>query len=145
MMINLPLKIAVITALGIGAQEVLPRVEGQLMPVVANFTITEIEPSGDAGWSIISGSMNKLRGCDFEKMRFTLRSGDGEVTVAYKFLEASKVRPASNDSAFGPWEVQITADQMPQAQLRLEVQHDCHAGYLTETVADVQMKTELEN
>ena len=145
MMINLPLKIAVIAALGIGANEVLPEVEGRIMPVVANFTITEIEPSGAVGWSIINGSMSKLRGCDFEKMRFTLHNSDGEVTVAYKFLEASKIRPESDSSAFGPWEVQVTQDQMERAELRLETWHDCHGAYLTETVADVQMKTELEN
>tara|TARA_R110000772_G_scaffold79860_3_gene170743 strand:- start:974 stop:1411 length:438 start_codon:yes stop_codon:yes gene_type:complete len=145
MMVNLPLKLAVIAALGVGANEVFPQAEGRIMPVVADFTITEIEPSDDAGWSIINGSMNKLRGCDFEKMRFTLHSGDGEVTVAYRFLEASKVRPANNATAFGPWEVQITQDQMDLAELRLETWHDCHAGYLTETVTDVQMKTGLEN
>jgi len=136
MMINLPLKIAVITALMIGAHEILPEVEGAVLPVFGPFTITEIEPSSDNGWSIISGKMDKNRNCSFQSMQFTVK-GDGiEAVAGYRFLETTKVRPAEISSPFGPWEVQFEAsDQRP---VTLTAWHDCHWGYLTETSVDVQ-------
>ncbi len=124
MIINLPLKVAVITGLIIGAHEVLPEVEGAFWPVFGPFTITEIEPSSNSGWSIISGKMDKNRDCSFQSMRFSLQENGIQAVAGYRFLETTNVRPVESESRFGPWEVQFEAgDQRP---VTLTAWHRCH-------------------
>ena len=126
---NFVLKVAVIASLLYGANGVVGRIEGRLLPVIESIQIKEITYRG-GGWSEISGILTRLRECSFAGLRLEMTNASGSVMVDYQFLEPSKIRQHGPDQ-FGPWLVQFTEDQVED--MRAIALHRCHTGYLTET------------
>lgn len=114
---------------------VVPYIEGRLLPVVTSAHVTTVSPTKEYGWVEIYGELDKLRDCSFVDLEFMYETALGKaVTVQHRFAEPSAVRPAGNFN-FGPWLIQVTPDQLrSEANVYAYAVHDCHGLYHTKTL-----------
>ncbi len=109
-----------VLALGLGAN--LGRIEGTVWPVTDETAITKVEVL-EYGQSRIWGEFRKLRDCRFEGLTFYLTSAGGGSAADLVFEGGTKVRDSGFET-FGPWRVQLTAEQLRERS-RAEVRHVC--------------------
>lgn len=110
----------------------LPPVEGYLYPVTGRAEFTRVEDVRP-GYTIIEGHMDKLRPCNFDHIAVYLGSiRGGRARARITLLESSKTRPPGAFE-FGPWEVQLTREQLLTNSYAV-VTHQCHPLWPTRTV-----------
>ncbi|WP_323022389.1 hypothetical protein [Pararhodobacter sp.] len=110
---------------------VIGRVEGFLWPAASGFVVTRIEADGLAS-TLIWGELTRPRpACEFRAVSWALDGNGTSVPVVVEHLRGSVARPAGR-SAFGPWRLSITPEQLPVSHA--VVYHQCPwRPWLTET------------
>lgn len=114
-----------------GIADPIGRFEGRYWPVTERMAITEDVEIGD-NWTTISGTMTKLRDCEFVEMRWFYGTPDARSSVQYRIEEGAKVRKKGAFN-FGPWSVQLSIEDLKSYQTAdgyrsasyAEVYHDC--------------------
>tara|TARA_Y100000296_G_scaffold72628_1_gene89189 strand:- start:905 stop:1333 length:429 start_codon:yes stop_codon:yes gene_type:complete len=108
----------------------LGRFEGRLFPVVRDVQLKVVGPV-NAAYTRISGTFEKARDCEFQKIEFRLGKPGASVLLDLEFEEGSKVRPEGVHQ-WGPWVLHATPAQIENNVFAL-VYHDCHGLFPTIT------------
>ena len=113
-----------------------PFLEGKLFPVVRDFTVETVQRDGDRIW--VSGSMDKVRACNFSSIASYAVQGTGEwVPLQVHFPEDTRVGTrAAIEQAWGPWWFTLPNPQAG-AVVMFVVAHNCPALYQTHSVLAV--------
>lgn len=118
-------------AIVVNAQGFGPRLEGYLLPVANNMTITQTNEIETIETETF-GTIGKLRDCQYDHLEWMYgKNSNRSVRVLVKFVEGSKIRPEGGFS-FGPWIVQLTPKQITENSF-VKVFHKCHPFWITET------------
>lgn len=96
-------------------------VEGYFFPVTKDSSITSVMEVSKFEVEIM-GSFTKQRSCSFQGIEFQLESISTYSVAQVAFLEPNKVRQ-QGDHMFGPWRVQLKAEQLEEAVAY--VYHQC--------------------
>ena len=115
----------------IAVQPVVPWASGHFFPVTANNRITSIEDDAIPGWSIISGSADKLRDCRFVSIEWYLGDVNGS-RAQIRFLEPTKTRTVGQFN-WGNWSVQLDRKQILENSYAVTT-HQCNSFYPTKTI-----------
>lgn len=117
------LKIVFVAAGGMFATIFAGEIEGQIAPVVSEAVIERTEPTKN-GYTRIWGSFFIDRpSCSFAGLKWRLSGAVRDVTANVIFEEGTKERPGGY-TAFGPWLVQLTEDQINNASVSSSF-HNC--------------------
>lgn len=104
------------------------RLEGRMLPVVAEGRITDTAEEGYQ--TVFSGRAVKLRSCRLLDVRWYLVADDGiRVPVPLAMLERRRPQPLGA-YGFGPWAMPIAPAELLHQTLG-EVWHQCHPGWPT--------------
>jgi hypothetical protein len=106
------------------------RIEGWVLPVVRDTTLTRIAADG-VGGSLIWGHTVRQRECVFVRLEWRVGTPAHYAVVDLRSLDGSKVR-RGNVFAFGPWKLHATPEQLVHRSFATAV-HRCHPLWLTET------------
>lgn len=133
---NIGLTIALGIVAWMALSPALPSIEGRFAPVTRDTVVRRvIDPAEKVGggWSVIEGVSTKVRDCDFLALEWYLGSrSSGGVRAQYRFLEEAAER-GPTPFKFGPWAVQLTADQLKTGAYAIAV-HSCHPVWNTRTL-----------
>lgn len=105
-------------------------IERAMLPVVTNFSITQIEHKKDR--LLIQGNFNKVRDCQFVEV--VAYSGNKLLDVTYQDYPIARSR-SEGTQEFGPWK--ITPNTYT---LRLEAHHRCHLLWNSSTTLLKELK-----
>ena len=111
---------AIIFSIGCFSWLGFKQIEPVVMPVIKEFTINVIEPMQDS--VIISGTMNKVRSCQF----LDVVAYSDNTFIGITFLNAptrKKVNRLAGEQTYGPWELKPKTDT-----LRIYSTHRCFTG-----------------
>lgn len=114
----------------------LPMAETRWFPVVETLQVDKVEPASE-GRSIIYGSFDKIRQCDYGGIAWFERKANGDLErVSVELLRrpgdtSSPNRPLGQQTA-GPWVIGIPADRVIGASV-VELTHRCHPFWTTVT------------
>lgn len=104
-------------------------IEGKFYPVVTDFTYYPISNGGHLNY--VFGSFEKLRNCDFEKLRWYIEDSDGRrVRIAVTF-DSVNVRHSGRHH-FGPWASIASLNQLMNQSV-IYSDHSCHPLWYTTT------------
>lgn len=106
----------------------LAKVEGAIFPVIKDAKITSIEAVNDHT-SLISGSFEKLRRCQFAEMKLIFRDkATGAETASEVIFRTRPQARAVGPQSFDEWEVRVAEDQLQNSAFY--TQHECLTSWL---------------
>ncbi len=131
---SVALVVAAVVTVGGGwlARDVMPRLDGDLRPVVSVLEISRIEPLGKRA-SLIAGKATKLRACRYVSIAWHLgQERIASVPVGAAFNDAPEIRGTGPQRWVG-LEVDLPPGVLQESSFAY-VTHDCGWPWLVETL-----------
>ncbi len=129
-------QVIIAATIGLAVLWAAPKVDGLVNPVIVNFRVEAVTDPENPGATLVSGTFNLLRNCNFIRQDWFLGSPEKGISVTSIRLSQPAELKADGLYHWGPTRLFLQPEHVLANVYAVSV-HDCYRGWLwdTETLA----------